>query len=479
MPPMKPFPLIGRSLAAALLAAGVVQARAQPQPAPPLPRELPAFGADPALPLPKITRHTLPNGLQVWVVPSQGLPRVDVVLAVRGAGSAADGPQQGGFTALLAGLLTEGTTQRDAQTLAQDIQALGGSLSATPSPDSITLGAQALPSKAGALMQLLAEVARLPAFDEAEVKLAKANAQQSLKASSATPGFRADGALGKAIYGGHPYGNTQPTEAAIEATTAAALRAAHAQRFRPDRALLVIAGRIHATQALAMADAAFASWQAQGAALPETPPAPRKAAPARVFLARPGSVQTTLRLGRPGIAAADADAVPLRVTSAVLGDGFSSRINLNLREEKGYTYGAAIGSRTSRAGGAISGGADVRNEVTGASLKEFEAEFARIGSQPVPRQELLETQRYLVGSYLVRQQSQEALAATLARNWVVGLPTSALGDYVQQVQRVTAVQVQGMAQKYYAPGSLSIVVVGDPAVAEQLKPHGDFQGLTK
>ena len=271
----------------------------------------------------------------------------------------------------------------------------------------------------------------------------------------------------------------QPTEAAIESTTAAALRAAHAQRFRPDRALLIIAGRIHATQALALADAAFAGWQAQGAALPDTPAAPRQAQAARIFLARPGSVQTTLRLGRPGVPAADAEAVPLRVTSAVLGDGFSSRINLNLREDKGYTYGASIGSRTSRAGGAISGGADVRNEVTGASLKEFEAEFARIGSQPVPRQELLETQRYLVGSYLVRQQSQEALAATLARNWVVGLPASALGDYVQHVQRVTAAQVQAMAQKYYAPGSHSIVVVGDPAVAEQIKPYGDFQGLSK
>ncbi len=469
---------LAAALTAALTAATLAQAAA---PAPPaLPRELPPFGADKPLPAPKIVRQRLPNGLDVWIVPSNGLPRVDAVLAVREAGSSADGAARAGLASLLAGLLTEGTTQRDARTLAQDVQGLGGALTATASADGITLNAQALASQAEPLLKLLAEVARQPAFADGEVALAKTNALQALKVSSATPGFRAEGAMAKAIYGDHAYASNQPTEAAIAATTPAALRAAHAQRFRPDRALLVIAGRIAPVQALKLAQAAFGDWQAQGEAAAPPPAAPRAAAAVRLLLERPGSVQATLRLGRPGIPASDPDYVPLRVTSGVLGDGFSSRVNLNLREDKGYTYGASARSRSSLHGGAIVGGADVRNAVTGAALKEFDGEYRRMASEPVPTQELKETQRYMTGSFVVRNQPQGALSATLANNWLIGLPPGFVAEYVQRVNRVTAAQVQAMAQRYFTPEAQSIVVVGDKAaVAEQLKAWGDFKAVAK
>ncbi len=470
--------LMTAAMTAALAAATLAQAAA---PAPPaLPRELPPFGADQPLPAPKIVRQRLPNGLEVWVVPRKGLPRVDAVLAVREAGTSADGAPRAGFAALLAALLTEGTTQRDARTLAQDVQALGGALNASASADGITLDAQALASQAEPLLKLLAEVARLPAFAEGEVKLAKANALDALKAAGATPGFRAEGAMAQAIYGDHAYATSQPTEAAITATTPAALRAAHAQRFRPERSLLVIAGRIEPAVAMKLAQAAFGDWRAQGDAQAAPPAAPRSAKPARLLLERPGSVQATVRLGRPGIPATDPDYLPLRVASGVLGDGFSSRVNLNLREDKGYTYGASARSRAALHGGAIVGGADVRNEVAGAALKEFDAEYRRIGSEPVPPQELRETQRYMTGSFVVRNQAQGAFAATLAANWLVGQPASFLANYVQQVNRVTAAQVQAMGQKYFAPETQSIVVVGDKAaVAEQLKAWGDFKAMAK
>lgn len=466
------------ALATAFAAATLAQTAAAAPPA--LPRELPPFGADRPLPAPKIVRQRLPNGLEVWVVPRNGLPRVDAVLAVREAGFSADGAPRAGFAALLAALLTEGTTQRDARTLAQDVQALGGALTASATADGITLTAQALASKAQPLLNLLAEVARRPAFTDNEVKLAKANALEALKAASATPGFRAEGAITRAVYGDHAYAHAQPTAPAIEATTPAALHTAHGQRFRPENSLLVIAGRIEPARAMQLAQDAFGDWQGTGAAPPAPPAASRSAAPARLLLERPGSVQATVRLGRPGIPATDPDYLPLRVASGVLGDGFSSRVNLNLREEKGYTYGASARSRAALHGGAIVGGADVRNEVTGAALKEFDAEYRRIGSEPVPAQELRETQRYLTGSFVVRNQAQGAFAATLASNWLVGQPASFLADYVQQVNRVTAAQVQAMGQKYFAPETQSIVVVGDKAaVAEQLKAWGDFKTLAK
>ncbi len=161
---------------------------------------------------------------------------------------------------------------------------------------------------------------------------------------------------------------------------AALLRTEHARRFRPDRALLVITGRITEADAMKLAQAAFGDWKASGAALPDTPAVATNVKPARIVLKRDGSVQSTLRVGSPGIAASAADQIPLRLTSTIIGGGFSSRININLREEKGYTYGASAGARMSRAGGMIVGGADVRNEVTGAALTEY---FKRVQA---PRQ---------------------------------------------------------------------------------------------
>lgn len=455
-----------------LLMALAVTAAAQAQP---MPRELPPFGPDKPLPAPKIERRTLANGLQVWVLPRQGLPRVDIVLAIKGAGYSADAPERPGFAGLLAGLMTEGTQQRDAKALAEAAQALGGAIGAEAAQDGLLLSANAPASRGEALVKLFAEVARQPAFAEGEVKLARENALQALKAAQAQPGFVADGALSKAVYGGHPYGRTQATEASIAGTTAALLRAEHARRFRPEQAVLVIAGRVPAAAAQAWAQAAFGDWQAEGAPLPATPAVAAQAAPQRLLIDRPGSTQSTLRLGRPGQAVTAADDVALRVASAVIGAGFTSRINLNLREEKGYTYGAAAGGRSFAHGGSIFGGADVRNEVTGASLKEFVTEYRRLGTEPVPAAELTVAKRYLAGTHVLSVQQQGALAQRLARDWMVGLPASRLSDFVPAVHKVSAEQVREIGRRFFAPESQSIVVVGDKAaIAEQLKPYGDF-----
>jgi zinc protease len=446
----------------------------------PLPAELPPYAKDKALPVPQISQTLLPNGMAVWVVPRQGLPRVDYVLAVLGAGLAADEATQPAFASLLAGLLKEGSSRQDSRAIAEATQALGGALAAQALNDGIQITANALASNAAPMMALLAEVTRKPSFPEAEVQLAKDNALQALKASEATPRFRAERALGQAIYGGHPYGSTQPTEAAINTTTAAQLRAAHAQRFRPDRCLLVVSGRISAAQAMKLAQAAFGDWQNAGPALLDPADAATVAVPQRVLLDRPGSVQATLRIGRPGLPANHPDHVPLRLTSTILGDGFSSRINLNLREDKGYTYGASARARSYRQGGGIVGGADVRNEVTAAALQEYVNEYRRIGTELVPADEMALNKRFLAGDYLVNNQLQGAVAQTLARSWLVGQGPEFLGRFVPLVQQVSPEQVRATAAKYFAPDSQSIVVVGDKAaIAEQLKAFGDFKTEVK
>lgn len=440
-----------------------------------LPADLPAYGQDRPIPVPQITKKKLANGMEVWVVPRNGLPRVDYVLAVRGAGLAADDAQHPGFASMLAGLLNEGTAKRDSRAIAEMAQGLGGSVAAGAGIDGISVYGNALASNAGPMLDLVAEVARQPSFPENEVQLAKGNALQSLKVSEATPGFRAERAMAKAIYGEHPYGHTQPTVESINSTDAASLKAEHGKRFRPDRALLVIAGRIEPAQAVELAEAAFGDWKAEGAAAADTASARTSAEPVRLLLERPGSVQSTLRLGRPGLSGTSPDYVPLRLASTILGGGFSSRINQNLREDKGYTYGASAGARTYRNGGSIVGGADVRNEVTGAALKEYFDEYRRFGTDLVPEDEMQMNKRYVAGGYLISNQLQGAVASTLASNWLIGLPSEFLGEFVPMIQKVSAEQVRDMGRKYFSPESQSIVVVGDSSkISEQLKAYGEF-----
>ena len=436
---------------------------------------VPPYGKDKPIPAPKIVKKTLANGMTIWVVARKGLPRIDMVLAVRGAGFAADDRQHPGFANMLAGLFNEGTAKRDSRAIAEAAQGMGGAVAASASNDGITVQAAALSQHGAAMMALLAEVARTPSFPANEVALAKANALEGLKASETQPGYRAERALSKAVYGDHPYGSTQPSAEAINTVSEDYLRAEHAKRIRPDRALLVITGRVNEAEAIKMATAAFGDWKATGAALPDTAGASLNAKPQRMVLARAGSVQSTVRLGSPAIAANGADLVPLRLTSTIIGGGFSSRLNTSLREEKGYTYGASAGGRSYRNGGAVIGGADVRNEVTGAALTEFFSQYRKLGSELVPDAEMSMNKRYVAGGYLLSNQMQKAVAATLANNWLIGLPPEFMGQYVPMIQKVTPEQVREIGKKYFAPENQSVIVVGDPAaVMPQLKDVGEF-----
>lgn len=467
---------LARAALSAALTLALLAGTALAGPDAPLPPELPPYGADKPLPVADIASRTLANGLTVWVVPRDGMPRVDYVLAMSGAGHVADAEDAPGFAALLAGLLSEGTAERDSRAIAEAAQGFGGSVGASASGDGIVVSGNALVSHAPGMLELLADIARGASFPDNEVALAKANALQALKAAEAQPEFKANRALLAATYGDHPYARVQPTEASIEAVTPAMLKAEHASRFRPDRALLVVTGRMNPDAAFELAEAALGDWKAVGDGVVEAPAARREAPPSHVLIQRDGSVQSTLRLGRPAIPATHPDYVPMQLAGTVLGGSFSSRVMQNLREDKGYTYGASAGLVALRNGGRVQGGADVRNEVTGAALKEFFHEFARLGSEPVPAQELEDTKRYVAGGYLISNQLQAAVARTLAKYWLIGLPPEFLGEYVAKIRAVDAAQVQAMAKKYYAPEDQSIIVVGDSeAVQGQLAPYGEFQ----
>jgi zinc protease len=197
-----------------------------------------------------------------------------------------------------------------------------------------------------------------------------------------------------------------------------------------------------------------------------------------VLIHRPGSVQSSIHIGRPAVPATAVEFIPLQLAGAVFGGSFSSRLMQKLREEKGYTYGAHGGLDALRAGGRLSASADVRNEVTGAALEELLREYTRMGSEPVPERELEDVKRYLVGGYLINSQMQSALASSLAANWQVGLPAEFLSQYAPAISAVDSAQVQAIGRRFFDPKSVSIVVVGDPGVvARQLAEQGAFEEL--
>lgn len=447
---------------------------AAPAPESALPADLPPYDADKPLPELGLVERRLDNGLTLWVLPrTDGLPKVNYVLAVRG-GLANDPDGLPGMSNLLAGLLSEGTATRSSVQIAETLEGLGASLSASSGNDGMLVSASGLASSAQPLIELFADVVRHPSFPANEVQLAKANALQGLKVAESQPAYQANRAMGRVLYGTHPYGNTLPTEASITGTDIPALQTAHAARFRPDQALLVVAGRVTADDAQRLAEAAFGDWRGEGAPVAAVPAPPAAQTPQFVLVPRENSVQSAVRIGRPAFSADDARAIPAALTNTILGGGFDSRLMRNLREEKGYTYGARSGFGLARAGGAFQAQADVRNEVTGPAVGEFLKEFETMRTTSVGADELERAKRFTAGTYLFQNQMQGAVASALAGNWLLGRPADYLSQYVGRAQQVTAAQVQAVAREFFDPATQNIVVVGDAAVAEQLAEYGDF-----
>jgi zinc protease len=458
------------ALAVGLSLAGFAQASTQP-----LPKDLPAYGPEKPLPTPQIQQRTLPNGLTVWVVPREGLPKVNVELAVLG-GTAADDPKTPAISSMMARLLDEGTATRSSRQIAEQLQSIGGDYRSGAYADAVTVRASALASHAPELLALVADTALHPSFPDKEVALAQANAMQELKVQEADPDWQAQRAFDHAAFGAHPYARDALTEASVQASNPGALRALHDARFQPDRALLVIVGRIDANQAFKLAGEQFGGWKSDGKALARTASAPHETSPERLIVPRAGAVQSNIRYGRPVVAASNPDFIPLTVADTILGGGFTSRITQDIREDKGYSYSPFSQFDAQRAGGSAFARVDVRNEVTGATLAELAKLYDSMATQAPSEEELTGAKRLVGGIYLLRNQIQMALTATVAGYWIDGLPADFLGRYVADANKVTAEQVQAMGRKYFAAKDQSIVVVGDPkAIDAQLKPFGKFE----
>lgn len=463
----KPNILLGLALLAGLLGApGAGAAEKKP-----LPKELPPFGEDKPLPVPAIAKSTTPEGMTVWLIPRKGLPKVSAVLTVRG-GTAVDPAAQVGISELLAETLKSGTATRSARQIAEELQAVGGTLSSAASDDALSLSADALSSGAEKAVAILADIARAASFPANEVELAKGNALQGLQVRSSTPEFMAQKAFASAIFGPHPYRIVAPDPAFLASATPEALKKEYARRFRPESALLVVVGDFSAASVGRAIEKAFGGWKGTGEPAPATPdvasPRPRDL----VFVPRPGSVQSNLVVGQSGPRISDPDYVAALVANSVYGGGFASRLTENIREDKGYTYSPGGSVATYAKAGVVSTTAQVRNEVTAAALVEILYEMDRMGTTNVTPEELRGAQRFQAGLYLIRNQLQGAVANQLSSLWVKGMPPEFLGEFVPKVNAVTAADVREAGRKYFSSARQVVVVVGDDRVRDDLSQFG-------
>jgi predicted Zn-dependent peptidase len=426
----------------------------------PLPKDLPAFGPDKPLPVPTIVQSKLPNGMTVWLVKRPGFPKVTALLAVRG-GTAADPMGAEGMSELLSDTLKEGTATRTSRKIAEELQASGGEIAARATNDAVIVTVDGLATGTSTLLNVLSDIVQNASFPPAEVELAKGNALQGLQVRASTPEFLASKAFSAAVYGAHPYHTVAPTAEIITAVKPETLRQEFRRRFRPERALLIVAGDLDTAQTSQTVTKLFGGWKAQGEAAPATPPSPGHKAREILLVDRPGSVQSVLTVGRPTVKATEPDYYPLLVANTIFGGAFGSRLTLNIREEKGYTYSPSSRAQTFEQGGLLQVKADVRNDVTAASLMEIFYEMDCMGATTATPDELSKAKRYQGGLYLIRNQIQGSVAGTLATNWINGLPPEALADFVPKVNAVTAEQVRHVGQEYYPSSQQTVVVVGD------------------
>ena len=432
------------------------------QPPPPLPVR--------AIKLPTAAETILPNGLTVVVVEDTRLPLVSYRLALR-TGDAHDPADLPGLMDMLTGLLTEGTESRTSREIADEVARLGATLQAGANSDYATVAASSLAVFCDEILELLADVALRPIFPPNEVELAKQNTKESLKQQRAQPSFLASEMVARVMFGAHPYHVTAPTPESIDATTRDRLVDFHRATFIPNNAVLFVAGDVQQDTVLRQVENLFGSWQPGTVIADDFPPAPERSARVAYIVDRPGSAQANIVISNSGITRTSSDYFPMLLMHTVLGANASSRLFMNLREDKGYTYGAYSNFASSKYRGTWSSSSEVRTEVTDGAMKEFKYELERLGKEKVSSDELENAKRAIIGGFALSLEQPAALLQNIITQKLYNLPADYWDTYPQKVSAITADDVQRVAQKYIDLKHLQVVAVGDASKTKDILSH--------
>ena len=426
----------------------------------------PEIGPAPALHLPPIEKRTLSNGLPVWIVGVHKVPIVQLNLVVR-AGLAPD--QKPGLASMTADMLNEGAGSRNALEIADAVDFLGARLSTEAGADVASVTLHVPVARLGDALPIMADVVARPAFPENELNRLRKERETSLIQAQDDPEELIAYAFPRLVYGAaHPYGTaSMGTTTSLRSLGVADLKSFYTARYRPDNALLVVAGDVTPDALVPQLESAFASWKApQGSVTAAQVPAAKQLTARKVYLIdKPGAAQSQIRIGWVGVPRSTPDFFALRVLNTILGGSFTSRLNMNLREEHGYAYGAGSSFDMRMGAGPFYAAAGVQTDKTSEALKEFFNELTRI-HQPIDPKELEKAKNYLALLLPRNFETTAGMAGSLAQIWTYGLPADFYGTYADRIRAVTAADVANAATKYIQPDKFAVVVIGDRKTIE-------------
>lgn len=422
----------------------------------------PAPGPAPRLNVPAPVAQILPNGLEVVSVRRADLPLVTAQLVLRSGGEM-DPADEAGLADLTASLLSKGAGGKSAPQIAAAAEALGGSLQAAAGWDESAVGITVTTPRLPAALDLLATVVRHPDFAPDELKRAQAQAVDDLRLMLSQPIALASLAAGRAVFGDGAYGHSRTgTPASIARISRADVERLHAALYRPDNAILVLAGDITPAQAAQLAQASFGDWRKPATPLPAKPGSRADSAlPVLLLIDQRGA-------GQAGVVAAHA-APPRRdagyytgvVANAVLGGSYSARLNEEIRIKRGLSYGASSRLQPMADAGLWLAAAQTKNPSAPQVVALMQQQFAALGDDRVPAAELAARKATLIGAYGRSLETTAGLAQQVAELAVYGLPLTDIGQYIASVQAVTPKQIEAYARKNLDAKHTRVVVVGD------------------
>lgn len=435
----------------------------------------PALGPERAVVWPARTVRTLANGLQVVLVESHTIPKLTAHLIFR-SGNAAVALDNPGLAEVTAAVVRTGTTTRSSRRIEEDLRRMGADLGTSAAADSSSISIAGLAEFSQGLLEMVADLARNATFPAGEFERERRQRLEELKIERATPGFLAGERLRRALYGAHSYAVIAPSEEQVQGWRREQLVEFYRQHYVAGNALLVAAGDFSAARMLEQVERILGGWPAaQAPATAE--PAPPQLRGRRVCLVHlPDTVQAQLLVGNHAVTRQHPDWLRWSLANSIYGGAFNSRLVINIREQKGYTYSPRSTAHALRRHGYLSINAAVRNEVTAATLTEILYEMDRMRALPVTDEELSDARSYLSGVFSLGLATQDGLVGQLATVYLNELPEDYLETYREGIRALTAEDVQAAARKYLDSANAQIVVVGDAAqVAEQAALFGPVE----
>lgn len=425
--------------------------------------------------LPPVVSHSREDGLRVLSLTRPEIPLASGCI-VLDAGETTAPPDRGGLSVLAGDILTGGTESRDAAELAEALERLGVSLRVSTGWDATTMSFTTLADRLDATLEVVAEVLEGAVFPEAEVERVRRQRLAAIRQRRMDPGQLASDELNRTLFSSeHPYhrglsGETESVEAIERSEVVSFAR----RRYRPNRAGFILVGDLAAEQVQEAAERHLARWTGQADSPPEIPEQKVPEARPVVLVHRPGAVQSEIRIGQVGPARSLEGEAELEVGNAVLGGAFTSRLNLNLREKHGFTYGVRSGFARRRRAGLFSIGTAVQTEVTMAALQEAFFEFRRYLAHGPDAAEVRQARDYLAGVFPLRMETAPQLAARMAELHIFGLPLDYHHGYRERIRAVTAESIHAVLGGILDPERCAVVISGD---ADELQAPLEALGL--